>query len=87
MADKEMVVVRVESHETDARIVVGFLESWGIEAMISEDDAGDQLPSMEGTHGVKVIVGVDDVDRARRVLAEREGLGEQDDVDDDEEQD
>ena len=47
MSNKKMIIVHQENNETAARIVVGFLQSNGIEAMISEDDAGDQLPSLE----------------------------------------
>jgi len=47
MSDTEMVIVHVENDEATAQIVVSYLQSEGIEAMISEDDAGDQLPSLE----------------------------------------
>jgi hypothetical protein len=76
MSDKEMIVVHEESHEADAQIVAGFLESQGIEAMISEDDAGDQLPSFELVRGVKVLVAAEDADRARELLTQREAGGE-----------
>ena len=71
MSDKEMVAVHEESDESAARIVVGFLQSEGIEAMISEDDAGDQIPSLEGSLGVQVFVPADDAERARRLLKAR----------------
>ena len=77
MSDKEMVVVHEESHEADAQIVVGYLRAWGVEALISEDDAGDQIPSLEGSLGVKVFVPVDQAERARKLLEEREGKGPQ----------
>jgi hypothetical protein len=72
MSDKEWVIVRVESHETEAQIVVGFLRSQGIEALISEDDAGDQLPSLEPVRGVNIFVPLEDAELARRLLDERE---------------
>ena len=56
----------------DAQIVVGFLKSQGIDAMISEDDAGDQLPSLEAALGVKIFVPEDDAERARKLIAERQ---------------
>ena len=71
MSDTEMTMVHVENDEAAGQIVVGFLRSNGIEAMISEDDAGDQLPSLEGVRGVKVFVPTKDADRARELLAER----------------
>ena len=71
MSDAKMVMVHQESHEADAQIVVGFLQSQGIVAMISEDDAGDQIPSLEVVRGVKVFVPEEDAERARKLLAER----------------
>ena len=41
-------------------------------AMISEDDAGDQLPSLEEVNGVQIFVPADDAKRAAQLLAERE---------------
>ncbi|MCP3978649.1 MAG: DUF2007 domain-containing protein [bacterium] len=67
---KKMVIVREEQHEADARIVTGFLQSQGIEALISEDDAGDQLPSLESVGGVQIHVSVDDAQRAHELLAQ-----------------
>ena len=72
MSDKEMTIVHVENDEASARIVVSFLQSEGIEAMISEDDAGDQLPSLESVRGVQVVVPVEDAERARALLEGRE---------------
>jgi hypothetical protein len=72
MSNKQMVVVREETHEADAQIVVGFLRGQGIEAMISEDDAGDQIPSLELARGVKIFVPVEDAERAREILEEQE---------------
>jgi len=71
MSDEGAVVVHVESDEASARIVIGFLESQGIEAQIFEDDAGDQIPSLERVRGVKVLVAADDAERARQLLRER----------------
>ena len=72
MSSTEMTIVHVENDEAAARIVVGFLQSHGIDAKISEDDAGDQLPSLEAVRGVQVFVPVADAERARTVLANRE---------------
>ena len=72
MEEQNTVVVHVASQEADAQIVVGFLQSRGIEAAILEDDAGDQLPSLEMAMGVKVFVPGEDAERARTLLAERE---------------
>ena len=72
MAERELVKVHEETHEAEARIVVGFLQSQGIEAMIIEDDAGQQLPSLETVRGVEILVPAEDGERARALLAERE---------------
>ena len=72
MSDQEKTVVHVENDEASANIVVGFLKSNGIDAMISEDDAGDQLPSLETAAGVKIFVAVEDAERARRLIAEHQ---------------
>lgn len=68
---RQMIIVHEESDEASARIVVGFLRSQGIEAVITEDDAGDQIPSLEGVRGVKVFVPLEDAERARELLDER----------------
>ena len=72
MTDHEMTVIKVENDEASARIICGFLESCGIEARISEDDAGDQIPSLELTHGVKIFVPAGQAEEAKRLLAEPE---------------
>lgn len=81
MSDKEMVIVHEETDEASAQIVVGFLRSWGVEALISEDDAGDQIPSLEATQGVRVFVPVDQAERAKRLLEERRGENSEDSKD------
>lgn len=79
MGNKGGVVVHVENDEVGARIVIGFLESQGIEARMSEDDAGDQIPSLESTQGVKVLVSAEDAERARQLLEERDTASEDED--------
>ena len=72
MADQRLVVIRVVGDETKARIEAGFLESNGIDARIAEDDAGDQIPSLESTQGVRILVPAEQADRARKLLEEKE---------------
>ena len=72
MSGQAMTVVRTENDEATGQIVVGFLRSNGIEAVISEDDAGDQLPSLEGVRGVQIFVPEPDAERAIELLARRE---------------
>ena len=54
------------------RIIIGFLQAQGIQAIILEDDAGDQFPSLEETQGVKILVPDQDLETAQSLLAERE---------------
>lgn len=81
MGDEEMVIVRESSDEAEARIILGFLRSQGIEALISEDDAGDQIPALEVVRGVKVFVPAGDAERARQLLDERESASESEEED------
>ena len=55
----------------EAEIVVGLLESEGIEASISADDAGGVYPSFEFTGGAQVLVDESDAKAAREALARR----------------
>jgi hypothetical protein len=72
MSDGEMTLIHVEQDEPAARIVVGFLESNGIAAKISEDDLGDQIPALEAVGGVKIFVPADKAELARELLATRD---------------
>jgi putative signal transducing protein len=57
---------------TEAEIVVGRLESDGIEAWVNADDAGGAFPfSLSG--GVQVLVDESDVEEASRLLADSSG--------------
>ena len=67
-----LVVVQVEADETKARVATGFLRARGIDAQILEDDAGDQIPSLESTQGVKILVPEDQAELARNLLREQE---------------
>ena len=76
MKEEGMVQVHEVYLEADAHIVVGFLEAQGIDAVISADDAGDQLPAFEPVRGVKIYVAAEDADRARRLIEARQTAGE-----------
>jgi hypothetical protein len=65
-------VVAQASSTLEARIIVGLLESNGIAAATSSDDAGGQEPQWQLTQGVRVLVAEEDQDEARRVIAEAE---------------
>lgn len=72
MTDEGMVVVKQETTQANADIVVGYLRSEGIEALAVSDDAGEMLPSLDEALGVKILVRSEDAGRARRLLEERE---------------
>jgi hypothetical protein len=72
MSDEDKLVVHTENDEAAAQIVVGYLSANGIHAEISEDDAGNQLPSMETVRGVKIWVREADAERAAELLASRD---------------
>jgi Putative prokaryotic signal transducing protein len=55
----------------EAEIVVGLLESEGIAASISADDAGGAYPSFEFVSGAQVLVDESDARAARDALARR----------------
>jgi hypothetical protein len=56
---------------TEAEIVVGLLESEGIAASVSADDAGGVYPSFEFSGGAEVLVDESDAKAAREALARR----------------
>jgi hypothetical protein len=60
---------------TEAAIIAGFLESNGIEARVSTDDAGGLEPQWQLTQGVRVLVAAEDLAEARRIVAEAEADG------------
>jgi hypothetical protein len=64
-----VVVARVPS-AVEAQIIVGMLESHGIVAAASADDAGGLEPQLQLTQGVRVLVAADDAPRARGLVAE-----------------
>ena len=68
----DYLLAKTVSNEPEARIIIGFLQAQGIQAIILEDDAGDQFPSLEETQGVKILVPDQDLETAQSLLAERE---------------
>jgi hypothetical protein len=64
-----VVVARVPSL-VEAQLVVGMLESSGIAAATSSDDAGGFDPQLQLTQGVRVLVSDGDAARARQLIAE-----------------
>jgi flagellar biosynthesis/type III secretory pathway M-ring protein FliF/YscJ len=69
--------VAVVASRTEADLIVGLLESEGVAAVVSADDAGGQEPQLQ-LQGVRVLVPASDAARARRVLAEAAAGGTDD---------
>lgn len=64
-------IVEAASFGSDfaADLAVAHLASVGIEATVLTDDAGGAIPSMTGlSGGARVVVRVEDLDRAREAL-------------------
>ncbi|HEX5198418.1 MAG TPA: DUF2007 domain-containing protein [Actinoplanes sp.] len=64
----QTVPVASMSSRAEADIVAGLLQSEGIDARVTADDAGGALGSLQ-LEGVQVLVAPDDAARARQILA------------------
>ena len=73
--DAKTVPVAVVNSRTEAALVVGLLESHGVPAFASTDDAGGQEPQWQLSAGIRVLVALADATIARQLLeaAERGG--------------
>ena len=60
----------------EAQLIVGMLESHGIAAMTSADDAGGLEPQWQLTQGVRVLVAPEDESAARELVADADAGGE-----------
>jgi hypothetical protein len=69
------VPVAIVTSRTEAELVVGYLQSNGLWAAVSADDAGGQEPQLQ-MQGVRVLVAGGDEDSARRLLAAAEDATE-----------
>jgi Putative prokaryotic signal transducing protein len=58
--------------EAEAAITMAVLASYGIDAVLSRDDAGGMQPGLTFGRGVRVLVAAEDAAEARRALAENE---------------
>ena len=66
------VPVAVVTSRIEADLIVGYLRSNGVWAVVSADDAGGQEPQLQ-MQGVSVLVARSDEYSARRLLAAAEG--------------
>jgi hypothetical protein len=60
----------------EAQLIVGMLESHGIAARTSADDAGGLEPQWQLTQGVRVLVAPEDESAARELVADADAGGE-----------
>jgi len=66
----ESVPVAWVSNRTEGDLVAGLLQSQGISARVTADDAGGQEPQLQLQTGAQVLVAPADEARAREILAE-----------------
>ena len=70
-----LVVVKEEPHRLDADNVAAFLRSKGLDAIVSSDDAGGEIPALDQTRFVQVLVPESEVEQAKQLIAEAEAKG------------
>jgi hypothetical protein len=63
------VAVAVVTSQFEAELIVGLLQSNGVDAAVSADDAGGQEPQLQ-LQGVRVLVPRGGAVAARRILAD-----------------
>ncbi len=68
---KAVVVASFENHET-AEAAASMLRSEGIDAVVSSDDAGGELPNLDFGRAVRVFVPAADEEFARGILSQGE---------------
>ena len=65
---EEMVNIAVFTSAPEAAIARGKLAEAGIESMVSIDDAGGMIPSLQIGQGVRLYVNAEDADKAQALL-------------------
>ena len=63
------VAVAVVTSQFEAELIAGLLQSNGLDAAVSADDAGGQEPQLQ-LQGVRVLVSPADAAAARQILAD-----------------
>jgi len=63
------VAVAVVNSQFEAELIAGLLQSNGLDAAVSADDAGGQEPQLQ-LQGVRVLVSPADAVAARQILAD-----------------
>lgn len=70
---KDMVVVRTYANTVEADLAASWLDADGVDSMVLADDAGGTYPMFQATRGVKLMVRIEDEDRAKAILETAEG--------------
>jgi len=66
--NEQMIAVAEFENELEAEIARGHLHAAGIRAILSKDDAGGMLPSLQDTGGVSVLVMPGEMRMAKAIL-------------------
>ena len=69
MTGESPVAVAVVTSQFEAELIAGLLQSNGLDAAVSADDAGGQEPQLQ-LQGVRVLVSPADAGAARQILAD-----------------
>ena len=67
-----LVVVKEVTQRLDADNVAAFLRSKGLDAIVNADDVGGEIPSLDQTRGVRVLVPESEAEEAKKLIAEAE---------------
>jgi hypothetical protein len=70
-----MSVLRTYGSEIEAEMAAAMLQAYGVETLVTTDDAGGMYPQMAQLRGIKLLVWEKDLEEARTLL-EAEGDGE-----------
>ena len=80
MPQSGLTVVKEETKRLNANNVAAFLRSKGLDAIVSSDDAGGELPMLDQIHFVQVLVPDSEAEQARALLAEAEAGSDSEDA-------
>lgn len=66
----DFVLAAVCDSRIKADFIKVYLEDAGIEAIIQADDAGGVLPQLSFSNGVKILVPEEDLEDAKKIIAQ-----------------
>jgi hypothetical protein len=65
---EEVVVLKIFSNETDARMDQQVLQEGGVRAFVFKDDGAGMEPHLQRTNGVRLMVNRADAERSQQIL-------------------